>query len=560
MLLPPKIIDVSNDTDYINFVWEYPTQSFFGYYLFRYRGEDKELIAQIDKEMTSYRYTVYPEDRGAKIVLGLCVYHDEADELSQPAIIDVCTYPDIPCNLRIIDASENRVELAWDNPSRGQFTCSWAAIAPNIRIPVREAMIFPNIIASELARTTTNVTLVGSLPTFDIKKNNVSLSKDIPTNYNVDFFVPRNHVFSIGANFILHLAFGLRKNNKTIAIMRLKEDRSVEFVDVASREPIDRSFVAGDEFSISPVFDLEMMDLQDNKQFLGSLEIQQNGSVSWLNRSTLSPLSEYFFSGISFSIDLISGNIPAVSMLLDFILVNPNIRCYQVERSEDGLNYSILNLVTERKYIDAGNDHVAPRNGRYYYYRVSTLSWNNVASFPASIRASVVRKTVTDVRTLLQNKIANLPTGNYRIKAVGARQETGETPWINIKTAFYGTDGPEPLAIPIFNIRAVGVNGERSLPIRNKSIQIPFQSLPITTNSDSFLTNDADDILDSDGGEFQDEVPRFRIRAVSVDGLESHAMLSQTLNLFTIKYIVNKTEEFVRDDTDHKMVNKKGGL
>jgi hypothetical protein len=74
------------------------------------------------------------------------------------------------------------------------------------------------------------------------------------------------------------------------------------------------------------------------------------------------------------------------------------------------------------------------------------------------------------------------------------------------------------------------------------------------------LVSNNGEVLVTDGGRFQDEVPRFRIRAVSVDGLESDCMLSSTINISPVKYIVNNDAQPVRDKSDNKMVNKRGGL
>lgn len=376
-----QILDVSSDEHYIDFVWAPPTQVFFAYYIFQYKQNQRILIAQIPRYQTDdngfvitdgsgylvprpdlahhYRYAIPPEQKGAKITLGICAYNHDTNQLSEPALIVVATAPQSPSNAVVDEAYDNRVTLTWAHPS-------------------------------------------------------------------------------------------------TI----------------------------------------------------------NNGSLS------------------------------------------PHIRGFRIARSDDGLNYIALGEVAGFKFTDIGNAHVPPSNQRHYYYQISALSWDGIASPPLTIRANVIERTIVDATMLVQKTMTSLPPGQYRIKAVGGQAETGESPWINLKNIRLSTT----IAMPQFKITALSTNGALSYSVKSRTINVPYRSQIISNDSNMDLVNENGDVLCSDGGRYQNEVPRFRIRAVSTTGLESNAMIAQIFDMTSIKYIVNKEKEELHNLINHKMVNKRGGL
>lgn len=377
----PEILDISCDEHYIDFVWAPPTQNFFAYYIFQYKHNQHILITQIPKYQTDengflitdtlgnlvlrtdfahqYRYAVPPEQRGAKITLGVCIYDRNTNQLSEPALVVVATSPQQPINAVVQEACDNRVTLTWTHPSL-------------------------------------------------------------------------------------------------------------------------------------------------------------------VNGGTLSS----------------------------------HIRGFRISRSCDGLHYENLGEVAGLKYTDVGNAHIPPSNQGHYYYQISTLSWENTVSSPLTVRASVVKRTVTDAAMLIHKTMTNLPPGQYRIKAMGAQTETGESPWIGLKSIRLSTTE----AVPQFKITALSEDGALSYSVKSRTISIPYRDQPIDNNMHVNIINNDGEALYAEGGQYQDRVPRFRIRAVSTSGLESSAMLAQIFDMTAIKYIVNKEEEDLHNLINHKMVNKRGGL
>lgn len=233
-----------------------------------------------------------------------------------------------------------------------------------------------------------------------------------------------------------------------------------------------------------------------------------------------------------------------------------NVRGYLVERSTDQMHFEPIAVASCPFYSDIGQRYGVPRNGARYYYRISSVTYSGIKSSSIHVGVNVVQKKHISVPTLAQKQIASLPPGSYRLKGVGV-EEIGATQWIKIHNivADARQDLPE---IPQMRIRAITSEGDTSLIIKTRNLAVPLAPGYVINDEEDYINDDADNRLLS--GVYQSAKDLiFRIRAVAVDGTESHALLSTLVHrIRSHAFIVNKSTDFVADLNQNKMVNKGG--
>lgn len=216
------------------------------------------------------------------------------------------------------------------------------------------------------------------------------------------------------------------------------------------------------------------------------------------------------------------------------------IRGYLVERSVDQMRFEELGIASVAHFIDIGSTLRAPTDDNTYFYRVSSITYAGVQSSYISATINMKSRKEMPVPTLVKSQLPDLPLGNYRIKAVGF-EKVGETPWINMHT-FVINSKPGYPEIPSFRLRVVSEEGDSSLVVKSQNLVVSCgnenPSLPAAA--------------------IEAEKRIYRIRAISVDGVESHALLSNTLNYVGAipNFIVNKTIDYITDKKHNRLINK----
>ena len=224
------------------------------------------------------------------------------------------------------------------------------------------------------------------------------------------------------------------------------------------------------------------------------------------------------------------------------------IRGYLVERSTDQIYFETLGIASGNSYTDLGSRYKAPMNDCRYYYQVSAITYAGVQSSHVFATVNVVLKQEAPVPTMMAKKIPDLPPGNYRIKAVGT-DEIGETSWINMHSSIINTKPGYP-EIPSIRLRTITSEGDTSLTIKTQNLAVELKTSEIINNE-----NEPEIIFPY--GALDEQV--YRIRAVSVDGVESYALLSTIVNHVPApNFIVNKSIDYIADKKQSKLVNKGG--